>query len=150
MTFSWSVCTATSVCLHTHTGWRVGSVVRALDWRSKGRGFESCQKHKKNFDFVHNFKRLVVQTSDGVLLSLHHSRFIRKFLGHCSNSSKNIPMCGCCSNDSKSINYSHWVKVQWKVGQGWNLWDLPIHLLSAEHCYFLLQLGSKRIELFKR
>ena len=30
-------------------GWRVGSVVRALDWRSKCRGFESRQEHKKNF-----------------------------------------------------------------------------------------------------
>ena len=30
-------------------GWQVGSVVRALDWRSKGRGFKSCQEHKKNF-----------------------------------------------------------------------------------------------------
>ena len=26
-------------------GWRVGSVVRALDWRSKSRGFESRQEH---------------------------------------------------------------------------------------------------------
>ena len=27
------------------------SVVRALDWRSKGQGFESCQEHKKNVEF---------------------------------------------------------------------------------------------------
>ena len=32
-------------------GWRVGSVVRALDWRSKGWGFESHQEHKKMFEF---------------------------------------------------------------------------------------------------
>ena len=32
-------------------GWRVGSVVRALDWRSKGWGFESRQEHNKNFEF---------------------------------------------------------------------------------------------------
>ena len=30
-------------------GWRVGSVVRASDWRSKGWGFESRQEHKKDF-----------------------------------------------------------------------------------------------------
>ena len=30
-------------------GWWVGSVFRALDWRSKGQGFESHQEHKNNF-----------------------------------------------------------------------------------------------------
>ena len=30
-------------------GWRVGSVVKVLDWRSKGRGFESRQEHKEFF-----------------------------------------------------------------------------------------------------
>ena len=33
------------------TGGRVGSVVIALDWRSKGGGFESRQEHRKNFVF---------------------------------------------------------------------------------------------------
>ena len=32
-------------------GWWVGSVVRELDWKSKGWGFESCQEHKKNLEF---------------------------------------------------------------------------------------------------
>ena len=32
-------------------GWRVGSAVRALDWRSKSRGFESRQEHTNNYDF---------------------------------------------------------------------------------------------------
>ena len=31
------------------TGWLSG--YRALDRRSKGRGFETCQEHKKNFEF---------------------------------------------------------------------------------------------------
>ena len=31
--------------------WWVGSVVRALDWRSTGRVFESRQEHNTNFEF---------------------------------------------------------------------------------------------------
>ena len=33
------------------SGWHVGSVARALDWKSKGWGFKSCQVHKKNLVF---------------------------------------------------------------------------------------------------
>ena len=40
-------------------GRRVGSVVRALDWRAKGRGFESRQEHKKNFEFF-RVKKIVL------------------------------------------------------------------------------------------
>ena len=47
--------TSTVVVLYVHCycvqGWQVGSVVRALDWRSKDWGFESHQEHKKNFKF---------------------------------------------------------------------------------------------------
>ena len=43
--------------LYPWKGWWVGSVVRALDWRSKGRGFESRQEHKKNWCFSES-KRL--------------------------------------------------------------------------------------------
>ena len=35
---------------------RVGSVVRALEWRSKSRGFESRQEHKKNLSFSESKK----------------------------------------------------------------------------------------------
>ena len=38
--------------------WRVGSVVRALDCKSKGRGLESRQEHKKNLGFFSVSKRL--------------------------------------------------------------------------------------------
>ena len=38
--------------LNARPGWQVGrSVVRALDWWSKGRGLESRQEHKKNWVF---------------------------------------------------------------------------------------------------
>ena len=30
---------------------QVSSVVTAMDWRSKGRGFKSCQEHNKNLSF---------------------------------------------------------------------------------------------------
>ena len=39
----------------------VGSVVRALDWRSKGRGFESRQDNKKIFEFLNDHKSVCVQ-----------------------------------------------------------------------------------------
>ena len=46
----------------TEMGWRVGSVVRAYDWRSKGRGFESRQEHKKQFEFL-RVKKVVLLDS---------------------------------------------------------------------------------------
>ena len=45
---SLSVC-PTPLCTQR---WHVGSVVRALDWRSKGRRFESRQEHKNNWVFL--------------------------------------------------------------------------------------------------
>ena len=39
-------------CIVWTMGWQVGSVVRALGWRSKGQGFESRQEHKENFFWV--------------------------------------------------------------------------------------------------
>ena len=59
-------------------GWRVGSVVRTLDWRSKGRGFESRQEHKKNFEFF--LVRKVVQTRCRCaqpLVYTHHVRTLK-------------------------------------------------------------------------
>ena len=50
-----SLLTADTIPHNTFLEWknyiRLGSVVRALDWRSKGRGFASRQEHKKNFEF---------------------------------------------------------------------------------------------------
>ena len=37
--------------MNNDAGWRVGSVDRALDWRSKGQGSKSHQEYKKNFEF---------------------------------------------------------------------------------------------------
>ena len=45
-------CYTASYCVHlVCLGWRGGSVGRASDSRTKGRGFESRQEHKKNVEF---------------------------------------------------------------------------------------------------
>ena len=54
---SYPVASTLGVLFIFKMGWRVGSVVRALNCKSKGWGFESCPENKKTFCFS-ELKRL--------------------------------------------------------------------------------------------